>query len=142
MKLNRYLAGLLVASSVALALPVQAHRGGYDAQGRPGSLRMLRGLDLTPQQREQASGIFKEQAPAFRERANAARAAHQALRQATLAGNDSGQLRQLADAAGRAHAEAALLRAETMRRVVGLLTPEQRHKLEQARTRRGGAGRS
>jgi Spy/CpxP family protein refolding chaperone len=139
MKLNRYLAGLLVASTVAFTLPAQAHRGGHDTDGRPGSMRMLRGLELTPEQREQASGIFKEQAPAFRERANAAREAHQALRQASLDPNaDGGRIRQLADAAGRAHAEAAVLRAETMRRVVALLTPEQRQKLDQRRGRSRG----
>jgi Spy/CpxP family protein refolding chaperone len=138
MKLNRYLAGLLVASSVAFALPAQAHRAGHGMDARPGSMRMLRGLDLTQEQRAQAQKIFQEQAPALRERASAAREAHDALRKATLDPNaDAGRMRELAAAAGRAHAEAALLRAEAMRRVLALLSPEQRHKLEQARERRG-----
>ena len=148
MKLNPYLAGLLVASSVAFALPAQAHREGpgpgamHEMHGGAGGMRMLRRLDLTQEQRDQASKIFQEQAPALRERANAAREAHQGLRKATLDPNaDAGRIRELADAAGRAHAEAAVLRAETMRRVVALLTPEQRTKLEQARERQGHRGR-
>jgi Spy/CpxP family protein refolding chaperone len=138
-KLNRYLAGLLVASSIAFALPAHAHRGGMDgAGGGPGGMRMLRQLDLTQEQRDQAFKIFHEQAPAFRERAQAARAAQDALRKAALDPSaDAGRIRQLADEVGKAHAEMAVMRAETVRRVTALLTAEQRQKLEQA----GGEGR-
>ena len=142
MKANRYLAAFLVASSVAFAVPAEAHRGGHDGarhEQRDGhGLRMLRGLDLTEEQRAQARKIFQEQGPALRERANAAREAHLALRKATTDPNaDSGRIRELADAAGRAHADAAVLRVETLRRVGALLTPEQRQKLEQRQERRG-----
>jgi Spy/CpxP family protein refolding chaperone len=140
MKLNRYLAALLAASSVALALPAHAHRGGMDGMQGGGGARMLRGLDLTQEQRDQAFKIFHEQAPAFRERAQAARAAQEALRKAAVDPNaDAGRLRQLADEVGKAHADTALMRAETFRRVAALLTPEQRQKLEQHRGEgRGG----
>jgi Spy/CpxP family protein refolding chaperone len=139
MKLNRYLAGLLLASSVAFALPAHAHRGGMDGAGGPGGMRMLRQLDLTQEQRDQAFRIFHEQAPAFRERAQAARAAQDALRKAALdASADAGRIRQLADEVGKAHAEMAVMRAETVRRVTALLTPEQRQKLEQAGEARRG----
>jgi Spy/CpxP family protein refolding chaperone len=145
MKVHYYVAGLLAASSVALALPAEAHRMGpgsgaqHEMQGRPGGgMRMLRQLDLTQEQRDQARKIFDEQAPALRERGAAARAAHDALRKGTLDPNaDSSRIRELADAVGKAHADAAVLRAETMRRVAALLTPEQRAKLEQARERDG-----
>jgi Spy/CpxP family protein refolding chaperone len=102
---------------------------------------MFRHLELTPAQREQVSKIFQEQAPAFRQRVEADRAAHQALRKAAI--DPSVDVRQLADAAGKAHAEVAMLRAETLRKVVPLLTPEQRTKLEQAPTpgERGARGR-
>jgi len=142
MKLNRYLAALLAASSVAFALPADAQRGpggpGAHHEMQGGGMRMLRGLELTAEQREQVSAIFKEQAPAFRERANAAHAAHAALRKGAL--DPNADVRALADAVGKAHADAALLRAETMRRVTALLTPEQRTKLEQAREGRRGRG--
>jgi len=137
MKVNRYFAALLAASSVALALPAEAHRGGgHDGHG-VGGMRMLRQLDLSAEQREQASKIFEEQRPAIRERANAEREAHRALRQAVRDPNaDGARIRELADAAGRAHADAIVLRAETTRRVVALLTPEQRAQLEERRERR------
>jgi len=130
---SRYLAGLLAATSLALALPAHAHSGGpggeRQMQGEPGA-RMFRHLDLTAAQREQVSKIFQEQAPAFKQRVEADRAAHEALRKASI--DPSADIRQLADAAGKAHAEVAALRAETMRKVIPLLTPEQRARLEQA----------
>lgn len=127
---SHYLAGLLAAASVAFALPAQAHSGGpRQMQGEPGA-RMFRHLELTAAQREQVSKIFQEQAPAFKERVEADRAAHEALRKAAT--DPGADLRQLADAAGKAHAEVAVMRAETMRKVIPLLTPEQRARLEQA----------
>ena len=130
MKLNRTLAGFLAASAVALALPVHAHsRSGHEA----GGAGMFRHLQLTTEQREQVSKIFKEQEGAFRQRAEADRAAHAALRKAAT--DPGADIRPLADAAGKAHAEVAVLRAETLRKVIPLLTPEQRAKLEQAPAR-------
>lgn len=134
MKFNPYLAGFLAATSVAFALPVQAANPSgagatHHTQGEPGA-RMFRHLNLTAEQREQVSKIFQEQAPAFKERAEADRAAHEALRKGAT--DPNANLRQLADAAGKAHADVAVLRAETLRKVVPLLTPEQRSKLEQA----------
>jgi Spy/CpxP family protein refolding chaperone len=104
-----------------------------------GGMRMLRGLDLTAEQREQAGKIFEEQSGAFRANAEAARAAHEALRKAAV--DPNADVRALANAVGKAHADAAVLRVETMRRVAALLTPEQRQKLEQGRSRQGGSGR-
>jgi Spy/CpxP family protein refolding chaperone len=139
MKLNRTLAGFLAASAVALALPAQAHsRGpGHDA----GGFGMFRGLQLTTEQREQVSKIFKEQEGAFKQRVEADRAAHAALRKAAT--DPNADIRPLADAAGKAHSEVAVLRAETVRKVLPILTPEQRSKLEQAPARghRGHRGR-
>jgi Spy/CpxP family protein refolding chaperone len=141
---SRYLAGLLAAASLALALPVHAHSHsggpGHGAQGAPDGARMFRHLDLTAAQREQVSKIFQDQAPAFKQRVDADRAAQEALRKA--ASDPSADLRQLADAAGKAHAEVAVLRAETMRKVIPLLTPEQRAKLEQAPAARHGGQHS
>ena len=142
MKLNHYLAGLLVASSVAFALPAEAQRGpgpGAHHEMHGGGMRMLRGLELTTEQREEARKIFQEQSGAFRANAEAARTAHEALRKAAV--DPNANVRALADAVGKAHADGALLRVETMRRVVALLTPEQRQKLEQRAPRQGGEHR-
>lgn len=96
----------------------------------------MRGLDLTEAQREQVRGIFKEQAPALRSRMEIVRKAHQELRAASLEPSfDSARVRQLADNGAKAMADAAVLRAETMSKVVALLTPEQRAKLEERRKR-------
>jgi Spy/CpxP family protein refolding chaperone len=137
---SRYLAGLLAATSLALALPAHAHSGGpgHGAQGAPDGARMFRHLNLSAEQRDQVSKIFQEQAPAFRQRVEADRAAHEALRKAAI--NPGSDIRPLADAAGKAHAEVAVLRAETVRKVIPLLTPEQRAKLEQAPTAGHGGG--
>jgi Spy/CpxP family protein refolding chaperone len=128
MKLTRTLAGFLAASAVALALPAHAHTQGSGHEA--GGAGMFRHLQLTAEQRDQVSKIFKEQEGAFKQRVEADRAAHAALRKA--AADPNADIRPLADAAGKAHAEVAVLRAETMRKVIPLLTPEQRAKLEQA----------
>jgi Spy/CpxP family protein refolding chaperone len=110
-------------------------RGGGEQRGGMG---FLRGLDLTQEQRDQVFKIFHDQAPALRERAQAAREAREELRKLALApGFDSAKARQLADTAAKAQADVAVMRAEGMSKVVALLTPEQRAKLEQARERRG-----
>ena len=136
-KIQPYLAALLAASSLGFALPsAQAHpmRGHGGSQGH--EMRGLRGLDLTEAQREQVRGIFKEQAPAMRERMDIARKAHQELRAASLAPSfDGARARQLADTAAKALADAAVLRAEATSKVVALLSPEQRAKLEERRSR-------
>ena len=144
-RINPYLAGLLMASSLALSIPfaAQAHPmgrfGGAEAhEARGGGMRFLRRLDLTQAQREQVKKIFEEQAPAMRERMEAARTAQQELRTLATSPNfDSRRARDLADTAAKAHADAAVMRAEGMSKVVALLTPEQRAKLEEARERRG-----
>lgn len=136
------LASLLAASSVAFAIPAaqaQPFEHGRTMQAREmrgGGMGMLRGLDLSEAQRDQVFRIFHDQAPAMRERMKATRAAHEELRKATAAATfDSARVRQLADAVGKAHADAAYARAENMSRVLAVLTPEQRAKLEQRRER-------
>jgi Spy/CpxP family protein refolding chaperone len=137
------LASLLAASSVALAIPAaqaQPFEHGRAMQAREmrggAGMGMLRGLDLSEAQRDQVFRIFHDQAPAMRERMKATRAAHEELRKATAAATfDSARVRQLADAVGKAHADAAYARAENMSRVLAVLTPEQRAKLEQRRER-------
>jgi periplasmic protein CpxP/Spy len=137
-RMRPYLAALLAASSLAFALPAaQAHRGD-GAHAPHGPMRALRGLDLTDAQREQARAIFKEQAGALRERMQAARSAQQELRALAFSPSfDSGRARDFADTAAKAQADIALMRAESMSKVVALLTPEQRAKLEERRERRG-----
>ena len=145
-RLNPYLAAVLAASSLALALPAQANpmgrHGGHEAHQMGGhGMRALRGLDLTQEQRDQVFKLFHAQAPALRDRMQAARGAQRELRKIARSPSfDAARARELADAAGKAHADVALMRAESMSKVIALLTPEQRAKLEEARERgpRGG----
>ena len=96
--------------------------------------RWLRGLELTEAQRDQVFKIFHEQAPVMREHAKAARDASRELRAAATSPNfDRARARTLADAQAKASAEMAFLRADAMSRVVAILTPEQREKLQQRR---------
>ena len=72
----------------------------------------------------------------MRERMEIARKAHQELRAASLAASfDGARVRELADTAAKALADTAVLRAEATSKVVALLTPEQRAKLEERRQR-------
>jgi Spy/CpxP family protein refolding chaperone len=139
MHIHRYLAGFLAASSLALALPVQAHSRGPGNDAGAAGTGMFRHLQLSAEQREQVSKIFKEQEGAFKQRVEADRAAHEALRKAAI--DPKADVRPLADAAGKAHAEVAVLRAETVRKVLPILTPEQRAQLEQAPSRGKHHGR-
>jgi periplasmic protein CpxP/Spy len=153
LRTSPYIAGFLLASGIALALPAQAHpgpgfgagmhemRGGHGA-GEFGTMRLFRRLELTEAQRDQVFKIFHEQAPALREKMRAVRQAREALREAASAPTfDSARVRELADAQGRAIADAAVMRAETMSRVVALLTPEQRAKLDEVREKGPRRGR-
>ena len=145
------LAALLAASSLAFALPATAdphgmgrhHAGpGHEMGGgmhgeRRGGMRFLRGLDLTETQRDEVFKLFHAQAPAMRERMKAAHEARDELRKlASAAQFDQTRGRELADAAAKAHADLAFMRAESMSKVMALLTPEQRARLEEAREQR------
>src|SRR5688572_6531299 len=109
-------AGALAQDRGAAGEPgMRAAHGMHQHDMRGGGERWLRGLNLTEAQRDQVFKIFHEQAPVLREHAKAARA------------------RALADAQAKAMAEASFLRADAMSRVVQILTPEQREKLQQRR---------
>jgi Spy/CpxP family protein refolding chaperone len=149
-----YFRNLVIAGGLATALggaaalaqdrEAQGRGGMHAAQGvhQGGGERWLRGLDLTDAQRDQVFKIYHEQAPAMREHANAARAASRELRSAARSPNfDRARARALADQQAKALAEMAFLRAEATSRVVALLTPEQRQKLQELRERAPRRGR-
>jgi Spy/CpxP family protein refolding chaperone len=124
----------LVASSLAFGIPTFVDAEPLDpapgAKHEMRALRWLRQLQLTDAQRDQIFTIFYDQSAATRERMKLVHRAREALRVAALSpGFDHAQARSLADAAGKALADMALMRAETMSRVAALLTPEQREKL-------------
>jgi Spy/CpxP family protein refolding chaperone len=124
----------LLASSLAFGIPTfvdaEPLDGAADARPEMRALRWLRRLELTEAQRDQIFRIFHDQAVATREQMKILHRAREGLRSAALSpGFDAARGRSLADAAGRALSDMALMRAETMTRVAALLTPEQREKL-------------
>ena len=141
--MNPRISRFLIAASLGLGIPFAtqaqpAPDGARPAQfharehHRGGPARWLRNLDLTEAQRDQVFKIFHDQAPAMREQMKIARNAGQQLRQAALSPSfDRARARQLADQQAKAIAEVAFMRADSASRVVALLTPEQRSKLEQ-----------
>ena len=145
--MNSHVARFLIASSLALGIPFAANaqptpeRGPAQFQGRMhhqqgGRQMWLRRLDLTEAQRDQVFKIFHDGAPAMREQMKAARRASQELRQAAISPNfDRARARQLADTQAKAMSEMAFMRAQRMSQVVAILTPDQRQKLEQMRSR-------
>lgn len=160
---SRSIARLLVISSAALGLaPLAGAQPGPSAPQEPGVHRMamrghggmhegmygmegphgmLRGLNLTEAQRDQIFKIHHDQAPAFREQAKKVRAAHDELRKLSFADRfDEASVRKAADAQGKAIADLAVMRAQSMNRVRNVLTPEQRSQLDRMRDERRPRG--
>ena len=124
----------LLASSLAFGIPTfvdaEPLAGASGVSYETRALRWLRRLELSEAQRDQIFAIFHDQAAATREQVKLLHRAREGLRMAALSpGFDAARARSLADAAGRALSDLALMRAETMTRVAALLTPEQRDKL-------------
>ena len=160
--LTPVLGACLLASSLALGVPATAsaddlqrvsapgewrggghHRGMRGGDG--GGMRMLRGLDLTDAQRDQIFQIHYAQMPEMRAQRMAARTARKELRDLALAPEyDAAKAKAAADTYAKASAQLALMRVDSMRKVLAVLTPEQRKQLEERRAqwqaRRGGRG--
>ena len=140
---RNHIAAFLLASSAALGLAPASHAQDMPGHGmhRGGPMMMLRGLDLTDAQRDQVFKIHHDQQPAVHEQMKQVRAAHETLMKLAAADNfDQAQARQAADAQAKALSTLALLRAQTAHQVRGILTPEQRTRLDQRSQQRHGQG--
>src|SRR5262249_40933785 len=139
-----HIAAFLLASSAALGLAPAAHAQGMPGHGamhRGGPMMMLRGLDLTDAQRDQVFKIYHDQEPAVHEQMKQVRAARETLTKLAAADNfDQAQARQAADAQAKALSSLAMIRAQTVHQVRGILTPEQRTLLDQRSQKRHGQG--
>lgn len=152
--LTPVLGACLLASSLALGVPATAsadnmrhvsapsewrggghHRGMRGGGGmRHGGMHMLRGLDLTDAQRDQIFQIHYAQMPEMRAQKKAVRAARKELRELARAPQyDAAKAKAAADAYAKASAQIALMRAESISKVLAVLTPEQRKQLEERR---------
>ena len=139
---------VLCAAPAAFAQPAPAAMHGHgDMMHGPGPMMRggpmmhLRALGLSEAQQDQVFKIFHEQAPAMHEQRKQMRRAREELRKLASAERvDAARVRQLADALGKAIAEMAVMRVQTMHRVREILTAEQRARLDQFAARRGAMG--
>ena len=148
---RRHVTQFLLASSFALGLaPMAANEalaqpmgeGMHGGMHHRGGDMMLRGLNLTEQQRDQIFKIHHDSVPAMREQMKQVQKARMDLRQIAMADKfDEAKARQAADAQAKAMANMAVMRAQTMNRVRQVLTPEQRQKMDEMRNRHGGMER-
>ena len=149
--LSPMLGACLLAGSLALGVPATVSAddlrrvsasgdwgGGAKHRGHrhEGMKRMLRGLDLSEAQRDQIFEIRHAQAPAMRAQMKTLHAARKDLRELALAPQyDAAKARASADALAGATSQLALMRIDTMRKVLAVLTPEQRKTLEERRAK-------
>lgn len=96
----------------------------------------LHGLKLSEEQRDRIFAIQYEQMPRQRESAKAARKAMEALRSLALSGKfDDDKAKALAEAGGRALAEATLQHSRADQQIIALLSAEQRHQITDMKAR-------
>lgn len=140
------LAALIAAPFAAIAgehdVPRSAPRleRGMLGPGPDGEPPFMRGLNLTEAQDDKVFAILHAQAPYLREQGKAHRKAERALDEMHDAGKfDDAAAAKLAQASAQAIANITLQHLRTEQKLLAVLTPEQREKL-QDRQRRLGPG--
>ena len=140
---------LLAVAGIAVATPFAAHAfGGHEYCGGPmmhremgfggpegGAMHLppfVRELKLSDAQRDQIFKIMHDQAPAFRDKAIAARKAHEELRDMAFSARyDEARVAALSDTEARAMAELTQMRLRTGNQIYQVLTPEQKKKADE-----------
>lgn len=154
-KRKSIIGAFLLASSIALAVPMVAqagpgmgdgmgscsvsmHRGGgMDGPGRGGMMRMLKGLDLTDAQRDQIFELKHAEMPKMREQMKVVRDLKNQLREAASAENyDAARVKALTEQQAAAMATMMQSRIAGERAVYEVLTPEQREQIKETRASR------
>jgi Spy/CpxP family protein refolding chaperone len=129
--------GVLIALGAALVLGLVTIAGSAEHPRGPRGARgflshgLLRDLDLSDAQRERIRGILDETESTGVQRRS--REAHRSLREAIENGADDESLRELGRELGEAEGEAAIERASIHKRILSVLTDEQRQELEALR---------
>jgi Spy/CpxP family protein refolding chaperone len=112
----------IAALAAAMVVAAAAH-----AQSLGGPPEWLQELSLTKAQQEAVFQIFYEQAPAVRERLQAAREAHEALELLAVdARLNTPKAQALEEARTRALEDVSALRVQAMLQIYGLLSVDQR----------------
>ena len=123
------------STPAAGAAPMQrghhGHHGRADGGMRGDHMFMLRGLDLSAAQQEQAKTLFEAQRPAFEEKSKAVREAHDALHLLVTSGKYTPEkAAELAKDIAQKETAQLLFRAEQGNKLMQILTPEQRTKMQ------------
>jgi periplasmic protein CpxP/Spy len=101
-------------------------RGGPGLGGHGGMHGMMRGLDLTGEQRDKIFDIQYAQQPAMREKRKELAKNREEIQKAVASKSfDARRVRELANAEAKVVADLTVMRAETGNKVYNLLTPEQ-----------------
>jgi len=117
--------------------------GGHGERGMMGS-GLLRGLDLTDEQRDKVFAVMHANAPAMREQGKILRATRSELSKLALSTQyDEAKARALTERAAQAMSTMGQLRARATNEIFRALTPEQQAKVteRQARWEQRGPGR-
>lgn len=111
----------------------ESHFGHGPGEGAP---PFLHGAKLNDAQQDKVFALLHAQAPQARQLARSAFKADSELRQLGISSQyDETKAKALAEASAKAHAELALLQARTAHQLYALLTPDQKKKLEESRSR-------
>lgn len=104
--------------------------GWHHGPGMP-MKRLLRGLDLSDEQKDEIKAIMMDSKDQMQAIWAAAHDTRQAVMDLVRAGDiDENELRRLADALGDSHAEAIVMRAHIHSAIRAVLTPEQLQELD------------
>ena len=127
-------AGMAFAQAPSPATPQAA--AGTTAKNPRGALRhrMLKALNLSAAQKQQAKAIFQQTKQNVQPIAQQAKQNREALAAAVKA-NDTAQIRQLATQQGNLQGQVLAMRSESMAKFYATLTPDQRAKAEQIQQR-------
>ncbi len=107
------------------------HRGAQRGGDRD-TAGMLRGLNLSEEQRDKVFAVLHAQAPQLRTQAKEMRNARRELRVLTLSdGFDEARAKALSDTLARSIAETALIRTRSANEIYRALGPEQRRQVQE-----------
>jgi Spy/CpxP family protein refolding chaperone len=131
--MNLFRFGLIaaLAAGMAFAQPAVPARGAGRQMARH---RMMKALDLTDAQKQQAKQIFQQAREAAQPVAKQLKDNRDAL-QTAIQANDTSQIQTLSAQQGALQGQLAAIRSGAMAKFYGTLTPEQRAKAQEIRSK-------
>lgn len=112
-------------------------KAGHHWKGGHGPLGMLKRLDLTPDQKQKVAEVVKKYRAEIDQNATQMKEARKAFMAAASAENfNENAVKAAADDVAQKMADGMVIRAKIMNESVQFLTPEQKEKLEEMKSRR------